>query len=125
MWFVFVGVGLAVLVACGIYVRRRVAGALTLLGVRDRRVRLARWLIVWLLFGFPLLAFVTIATSLLLGSATVPRFDGIVASWLLVFPWAWSALVAVQSVPWLVANDVVHLIARRRRGATTAARRRA
>jgi hypothetical protein len=55
VWFVFVGIGLALLIACGIYARRRLAGALAQLGARDRHVRAVRWAIAWLLFGFPIL----------------------------------------------------------------------
>jgi predicted MPP superfamily phosphohydrolase len=63
--------------------------------------------------------------SRLLGLATVPRFDGLVASWLLVIPFAWSMLVVFQSVSWLVAIDLGYLLVRRRRGRASAARLRA
>jgi hypothetical protein len=121
MWFVYVGIGLALLIASGIYARRRIAGALAHFGVRERRIRVVRWAIAWLLFGFPSLMVVSIVASLLLGRATVPRFDGLAASWLLAFPFAWSMLVVFQSVLWLIAIDLAHLVVwRRRRGASSA-----
>ncbi len=125
MFLVYVGVGLVLLIAAGIYARRRIAGALSQLGVRDRRVRVVRWAVAWLLFGFPLLMILSIAVSLLLGRDTLTRFDGLVASWLLVLPFAWAMLVVVQSVPWLIAIDLAYLLARRRRGAASAGRLRA
>ncbi|MBA3394041.1 MAG: metallophosphoesterase [Deltaproteobacteria bacterium] len=125
MWFIYVGAGLVLVTITGIYTRRRIAGALAHFGVRARRVRIVRWLIAWLLFGFPILMIVSITISLMLGRATLPRFDGVIASWLLGFPFAWAVLVVVQSVPWLVATDLLHLIVRRRRDAAAAARVRA
>ena len=125
MWFVYVGVGLALLIASGIYTRRRIAGALAQFGVRARRIRVVRWAIAWLLFGFPILMIASVVISLVLGRATLPRFDGQVASWLLAFPFAWSMLVVFQSVLWLLAIDVAYLVVRRRRGAAAAMRLRA
>lgn len=125
MWFVYVGIGFALLIASGIYTRRRIAGALAQLGVRERRVRIVRWAIAWLLFGFPVLLVGSIAGSLALGRDTLPRYDGAVASWLLVLPFAWAMLVVFQSVLWLVAIDAASAIVRRRRGAAAAARLRA
>jgi hypothetical protein len=125
VWFLYVAVSLVLLIIGGIYTRRRIAGALSHLGVRDRRVRLVRWAIAWLLFGYPVLLIVSIATSLLLGRATLPRFDGLVASWLLAIPFALSVLLVVQSVPWLIALDLAVLFARHRLRAATLARVRA
>lgn len=125
MWLVYVAVGLVVLTLSGIYVRRRIAGVLSDFGVGARRIRIVRWLIAWLLFGVPLLVILSIVFSLLLGRATLLRFDGLWAAWLLTIPFAWSMLVVIQSVPWLVAVDIVHLFVRRRRGSAFAARLRA
>ena len=125
MWFLFVGAGLLLLIVSGIYVRRRLATALAHFGVSDRRIRIVRWVIAWLLFGFPILMIVSIVVSLLLGRSTLPRFDGLVGSWLLGFPFLWSVLVVLQSVVWLIAIDLAHLVVRRRRGVATAARVRA
>lgn len=125
MWFVFVAVGLAVLVVTGLYVRRRLTEALRHFGVRERRVRGARWALVWLLYGYPVLLFVTIAVAIAAGAETLPRFDGPYASWLLALPFILAVLVVLQAVPWLVAIDLAHLVVRRRRGSPAAARMRA
>ena len=125
MWFVFVGVGLALLTVTGLYARRRIADALAQVGVREGRIRAVRWAIAWLLFGCPILMFVAIAGSLLLGHATLPRFEGLAASVLLVVPFAWAMLVVFQSVLWLLALDAAYLIARRVRGIGVATRGRA
>ena len=121
----FVGFALAVIVTGGLYVRRRICGALRELGAGERKVRFVRWLIIWLLFGFPVVAIVSITISLYLGRPTVPRFDGKAASWFFAIPFAWSVLVTVQSIVWLVAIDIAHLLIRRRRGVSAAARFRA
>jgi predicted MPP superfamily phosphohydrolase len=118
VWFIFVAVGLLLVVVTGIYVTKRIAGALLHFGVRERRVRIVRWLIRWLLFGFPLLVIVMIVGSRMLGMETIPRFDGSLASWLLAFPFVWAVLVVIQSVPWFVAIDIAYLLGRRRNSAT-------
>jgi hypothetical protein len=115
MWFVFVAVGLALLVVSGLYVRRRIGAALALLGASARWVRVVRWAMVWLMFGYPLVMIVAIAISLALRSDTLVRFDGPVAAWLLGVPFIWTVLVVFQSVPWLVVIDVAYAIVRRRR----------
>lgn len=125
MWFVYVGVGLVLLIISGIYVRRRIANALAHFGVRERRIRIVRWAIAWLLFGFPVLVIVSIILTLVLGRATMPRYDGLLAGWLLAAPFVWAMLVVFQSLPWVLAIDVAHLIVRRRRGVAAAARLRA
>ena len=125
MWFAYLGAALALLVASGIYTRRRVAGALVVFGVRGRRVRVVRWAMTWLLFGYPILLTLAIAFSLLIGRETLPRFDGPLASWLLAVPFAWAMLVVFQALPWLLAIDLAHLVVRRRRGAASAGQLRA
>lgn len=125
MWFIFVAAGLVLVIVSGIYVRRRIAKALAHFGVSDRRIRIVRWVIAWLLFGFPTIMIVSIAVSLLLGRATLPRFDGRIAAWLLTLPFIWAVLVVLQSVVWLIAIDILHVIVRRRRGVASATRVRA
>lgn len=125
MWFVFVFVGLALLIAVGIYARRRIATALEQVRTPARRIRVVRWVIGWLLWGYPAVMVVSVIASLALGRSTIWWFDGPIASWLLVFPWVWSALVVLQALPWLLVNDLAHAIVRRRRGASVAARARA
>jgi len=125
VWFVWLGAALVLLVAGGLYARRRVATALLAVGVGGRAVRVVRWAVVWLLFGYPLLVVLAIVASLLVGRDTLPRFDGLVTSWLLVVPFAWAMLVVFQALPWLLAIDVAHAVVRRRRGGASAARLRA
>lgn len=114
MWFVFVAAGLVVLLIAGLYARRRIADALGQLGASQRVVRIVRWAMLWLLYGYPLVVIVSVIASLGLGRGTLPRFDGLYASWLLGIPFAWSVLVVLQSVPWLLAIELAHLVARRR-----------
>jgi predicted MPP superfamily phosphohydrolase len=125
VWFIFVISGLVLVTITGIYAIRRVANALLHFGVRERRVRIVRWVIRWLLFAFPLIIFITIFASRMLDQPALPRFDGLLGSWLLAFPFAWAVLVLVQSVPWLFAIDIAYLFVRRRRGIATATRLRA
>jgi len=115
VWFVYVGVGLALLIASGIYVRRRIGTALAHFGVSPRAIRIMRWVIAWLLFGFPILVVVSIVVSLLLGRATLPRFDGMAASLLLAVPFMWAVLVVLQAMPWLIAIDLANRFVRRER----------
>jgi predicted MPP superfamily phosphohydrolase len=114
VWFVYLATALVLLVVTGIYARRRLAGALRLLGAGDRAVRVVRWLVAWLLWGFPVLMIGSVLISRLVGGTSLPRFDGLVASWLLVVPFAWAMLVVFQAVPWLVAIDIAYAFTRRR-----------
>lgn len=119
MWFIFLGAGFALLIVGGLYLRRRLSQALVTLGVRERRVRLLRWAVVWLLFGYPLLTFIGIAVTLIFGGSVLPRLDGPIATWLLVYPFFLSLLVLVQSLPYYLAVDLASLAVRaraRRRG---------
>ncbi len=125
MWFILVLIGLALVTVCGLYVRRRLTQALTHLGVRSRRIRIVRWLVVWLLFGFPVLVIVAVVLSRLMDRATIPRFDGVTASLALGIPFILSVLVVLQSIPWLLALDLASLVVGRRRGEASAARLRA
>lgn len=125
MWFALVAVALVVIIAAGIYTRRRLSGALAELGVCTRVVRGVRWLMVWLLFGYPLIVIGTITVSLALGSETIPRFDGAYAAWFLGVPFLWAVLVVLQSLPWLLVLEVAHVAVRARRGVATAVRWRA
>lgn len=114
VWFVFVAAGLALLTGCGLYVRRRLGAALAQVGVGPRPVRILRWVMAWLLWGYPALVIATILASVALGRATIPRWDGLVASLVLGLPFILTVLVVLQAVVWLIAIDVVYLVARRR-----------
>jgi predicted MPP superfamily phosphohydrolase len=115
VWFVFVLAGLALLVVAGLYVRRRLTNALTELGAGRRPIRILRWVMLWLLYGFPVVIIVAIVISRLVDATTIPRFDGRLGAWLLTIPFAWAMLVVFQSVPWLVAIDLAYLATKRRR----------
>jgi predicted MPP superfamily phosphohydrolase len=124
VWFTLALTALAIVIVCGLYVRRRVTGALSALGVGAGRVRVVRWVTAWLLLAFPLLMIATIAGGRLLG-LRIPRFEGPLAAWLFTLPFAWVMLVALQSALWLLAIDAGYLLLRRRRGVATATRGRA
>jgi predicted MPP superfamily phosphohydrolase len=109
-----VTVGLVLAAVAGSYVSRRLTAALAEFGVGDRRLRVIRWLIRWLMLGFPIVIIVSVIISLLLGSATLPRYDGLAAGWLLAFPFAWAILVVFQSFIWLIPIDLVYLTLRGR-----------
>jgi len=114
MWFVFVAVGLALVIAAGIYTRRRLGTSLAEVGVGARPIRIMRWVSAWLLFGFPVLVILTITGSVVLGRESIPRFEGLAAAWLLGVPFLWSVLVVLQSLPWLIVIDLAYLAVRRR-----------
>jgi uncharacterized protein len=125
VWFLYVAAGLTLLVGAGLYTRRRITGALAHFGVPERGIRVVRWAIAWLLFGYPFVMIVTVIVTLLAGWTTLPWFGGRVSAWLLVIPFAWAALVVVQALPWLLVLEVVHAVVDRRRGPRGAARLRA
>lgn len=125
MWLIYILVGLVGLIIGGIYVRRRLAGALRYVGVGERGLRIARWASLWLLYGFPVIIIVAIIVTLVLGRASFPRFEGFWPAWLLGVPFLWSVLVVVQSLPWLLASEIAVAIVRRRRGDALAAKVRA
>jgi hypothetical protein len=114
VWFAYLLTALALLIVTGIYARRRLAGALREVGVGERWVRGVRWLVAWLLWGFPLIMIGSVLISRLVGGSSLPRLDGVVVSWLLVVPFGWTMLVVFQAVPWLVAIDIAYLVTRRR-----------
>jgi predicted MPP superfamily phosphohydrolase len=124
VWLLYITVGLAGLIAGGIYARRRIAAALALFGVGERAIRAVRWAIAWLLFGFPIITVASLILTLVLGRPSMMRLEG-PATWLLDYPFLWALLVLVQSLPWLLAADLAHAIVRRRRGDLAASRVRA
>lgn len=122
MWFVYVAIALVLVIIGGLYVRRRLTSALTALGVRERRVRLVRWTFVWLVYGVPVIMIASVLVGVVIGFGSVPRLDGPIGTWLLLFPFTCALLVTVQVVPWLLAIDVVWAVVRRRRDVATANR---
>ncbi len=114
MWFMLVAIGLAVLTVSGLYVRRRLGGALAEVGVSARAVRVLRWVIGWLLWGYPVVLIATIFVAVRLGSQTMPRLDGRWPALLLVVPFIFTVLVVLQSVLWIAAIDLIYLAVRAR-----------
>ncbi len=112
VWFIFLIIGLTLLLLGGLYTRRRLNRALVYFGVGRRAQRLTSWLSAWLLFGFPVLTFAAIFLSRYLGSTTRPSFDGAAITWLLVYPFFISLLVMVQSLPFLLGIDLARLVGR-------------
>ncbi len=125
MWFVMLGVALGLLVASGLYLRRRIGDALRNLGVGPGPTRWVRRTLAWLWFGYPALMVVTVLIALGSGQDTMPAYDGPLATWLLVYPFYIAALVLLQALPWCALIELVHVVLRRRRGAGPAARFRA
>lgn len=111
----FVLFGLVLVTIAGLYARRRLGWALEHFGVRPRVIRIVRWVIAWLLFGYPLLIIVVVAISLAAGATSLPRFDGKLGAWLLGVPFLWAVLVVLQATPWLLAIDLAWLAIRKRR----------
>lgn len=106
MWFVFLGIGFAVLIVGGLYLRSRLSRALTTLGVSPRWVRALRYVVTWLLFGYPLIAVGTVVYALVSGRSGMGRYDGPLVTWLLVYPFFVTLLVLVQSLPWLLSFEL-------------------
>jgi len=125
VWLIYILVGLVGLIIGGIYVRRRLAGALRYVGVGERGIRIARWASLWLLYGFPVIIIVAIIVTLVFGRASFPRFEGFWPAWLLGVPFLWSVLVVVQSLPWLLASEIAFAVVRRRRSQALAEKVRA
>ncbi|HET9624135.1 MAG TPA: metallophosphoesterase [Kofleriaceae bacterium] len=124
MWFALVLTGLAALTVSGLYVRRRLTGALATLGAPPRAISVMRWAMAWLMWGFPLVLTISIVLAIALGWPTIPRYDGLWASRLLGLPFILTVLVVLQSVLWVLAIDVAYLVVRARRGAAAAIRAR-
>lgn len=106
MWFIFLGIGFAILIAGGLYLRSRMSRALVVLGASPRWVRALRYLVTWLLFSYPLIAVSTVVFALVSGKSGMGRYDGPVVTWLLVYPFFVTLLVLVQSLPWLLSFEL-------------------
>ncbi|MEZ4402853.1 MAG: metallophosphoesterase [Kofleriaceae bacterium] len=120
MWFLWLGLGLTLVVVAGLYVRRRLVAAVAALGLGRRGQAAVRWLVPWLLFGYPVIVFATVAVSLVLGRGRMSGFEGPVATWGLVLPFFLAVLVVVQALPYLLVIEAVHQVRRRWWAAPTA-----
>lgn len=112
MWFLWVALGLALLTIAGLYVRRRVVAAAAALGLGARGQRAIRWVALWLLFGYPALVIVGVVVALVFDLERVFRFDGPIAAWTLAVPFFLTALLVLQSLPYLIVVDAVARIRR-------------
>ncbi len=117
MWFIWLALGLTLMTVAGLYVRRRLVQALGTLGLGPRGQRAVRWLVAWLLFGYPALVFTTVAISLALGAERMGGPDGPLVTWLLVYPFFLTVLTVLQALPYLLVLEVGHRVDRRLRGA--------
>jgi hypothetical protein len=102
VWFVFLALGLLLVLLGGLLLRARLGAALEVFGVRPAVVRGVRALVAWLLFGYPVLTFAAVGYALLSGAATMPRVEGAAVNALLVMPFFLSLLVMVQALPGLL-----------------------
>jgi predicted MPP superfamily phosphohydrolase len=122
VWLIYLAVGLVVMAGAVIYVRRRLGEALAQLGSSRRAVRIVQRVLALAVFAYPVLAIGSMVGSRVLGFATMPRFDGPVATWLLVIPFILTTLVVFQSLPWLFVLELVRLVVQRRRAPAQGAR---
>jgi predicted MPP superfamily phosphohydrolase len=114
MWFALVLLGLVLLTISGLYVRRRLGESLTQLGVSARAIRIVRWAMGWLMWGFPGLLFLTVLIATLLKWSRIPRYDGLWPALVLGLPFVFTVLVVFQSVVWILAIDLATVISRSR-----------
>jgi len=114
MWFVFLGIGILLVVSGSVYFQRRLAGALAMVGVGRRGQRVASWLCYYLLFGYLLYAFGNVGLAVALDRDSFTIDPGGVWTWVLVYPFWISVLILLQSLPFILAVDV-GLAARRGR----------
>ena len=114
VWFVLLGAALLLVAVGGIYFRRRTLGALALFGVSSRARRITGLAILWLLFGLPVLVFFYVLLSIALGRDSFSIETTGIWEWLLVFPFWFSVLVMLQSLPYFLLFDLAYLAARKR-----------
>ncbi len=110
MWFVLLGIALTVVGIGGIYFRKRLHGALDVLGASPRVLWHLRWLLPWLLFGYPALVFAFVLVSVVLGSESFSVSLSGPLFWLVALPFWMSVLVMLQSLPFLLAIDLVKFV---------------
>lgn len=125
MWFLWLGLGLTLHTVGGLFLRRRLVDAAGVLGLAPRGQRVMRWVIAWLLFGYPVVAFATVGVMLALGRDEMGGVDGPLVAWLLVIPFFLTVLVTVQALPYLLVLELIRWIARKLGRAPGPPRRRA
>lgn len=113
MWFIWLATGLALLVAAGLYARRRLVAAAGALGLGARGRAALRWVWLWLVFGYPVIVFATVAVSLIVGGERMGAPQHPLVTWGLILPWFLSVLVVFQATPYLLVLDLVRRLRRR------------
>lgn len=121
MWFVLLAIALSIVVSGGLYFRWRLLAALETLGARPRILRPGRWLLLWLLFGYPFLVIAFVFISYGLGRDSVSISASGPLQWFVGYPFWISVLVMLQSLPFLFALDLFRWVARKK-GLQTATR---
>jgi predicted MPP superfamily phosphohydrolase len=116
VWFVLLGIALSVVVTGGLYFRWRLLAALEALGTGPRVLRPLRWILLWLLFGYPILVFAFVLVSYALGRDSVSISASGPVLWLIGYPFWISVLTMVQAVPFLFALELFRWLAVRKKG---------
>jgi len=116
MWFLWLAIGLALLVAAGLYARRRMMAAAAALGLGRRGCAALGWSLVWLLYGYPVIVFAVVLGTLLLSGERFGGLDSPLITWGLAAPFFVTVLVVFQALPYLLIGDAVDRV-RRWRGA--------
>jgi predicted MPP superfamily phosphohydrolase len=111
VWFIWLAIGLALVVAGGLYVRGRMVAAAAVLGLGRRGQRAIRWVMAWLLFAFPVIAFASVGLAIALGWGRMADTDSQLA-WFLTVPFVITVLVVLQSAPWMLLLDGIRRIRR-------------
>lgn len=117
MWFVWLALALMLLSVCGLYLRRRLIGAIAVFGAGRRVQVIARYAVLWLLFGYPAIVFTMVLASLALGEDRMGPPEHPLVTWGLLLPFFLAVLVVAQSVPYLLAIDAVGWVHRKLTGA--------
>jgi predicted MPP superfamily phosphohydrolase len=97
-------------------VDRRLAAALAVLGAGHRARRFTRYLLRWLLYGYPVTALATVSVSLLLGREQLGPPEHPLVTWGLIAPFFLAALAVAQSAPFIVLVDAVVWVRRKLAG---------
>lgn len=112
MWFLWLAIGLSLVVVAGLFARRRVVEAAGWLGLGARGQRVLRWLFVWFLFGYPLVTFTSVGISIATGSERMAGADSSLVAWGLTVPFVLAVLIVLQAAPWLLGIYVVRRLRR-------------
>jgi predicted MPP superfamily phosphohydrolase len=113
MWFVLLGIALSVVVVGGLYFRWHLVHALGHLGFSSKVTRRLRRVLPYLFFGYPVLVFLYVIVSMLLGRDSFSiEPDGILL-WVLVIPFWMSILIMLQSLPFFLLLDAKRFVDRR------------